>query len=270
MLLEKSHPALSLAQQADLLSISRSSIYYVPVVPLEDIRTMHAIDEVYTKRPFYGSRRIKDALADDYQIHICREHVQRLMRVLGLEAIYPKRRLSVPAPGHQIYPYLLRNLPILRPNQVWGTDITYVRLQQGFCYLTAILDWYSRYVVSWELSETMEQEFCLTALRSALGRATSEIHNSDQGAQYTGQDYTSILNAHGVAISMDGRGRCMDNIFTERLWRTVKYEDIYLKQYRTIDEVREGLTQYFPFYNEERRHQGLDGKRPAEVYFGRA
>lgn len=268
--IEKSHPALSLARQANLLSISRSSIYYVPVVPLEDIRTMHAIDEVYTKRPFYGSRRIKDVLVDNYQIHICREHVQRLMRVLGLEAIYPKRRLSVSAPGHQIYPYLLRNLPILRSNQVWGTDITYVRLQQGFCYLTAILDWYSRYVVSWELSETMEQEFCLTALRSALGRATTEIHNSDQGSQYTSEDYTAILNARGVAISMDGRGRCMDNIFTERLWRTVKYEDIYLKGYRTIDEVREGLTRYFPFYNEERRHQGLKGKRPAEVYFGRA
>lgn len=241
----------------------------MPLVPYEDIRIMHVIDELYTKRPFYGSRRIKDVLADDYQIHICREHVQRLMRQMGIAAIYPKPHLSAPARGHRIYPYLLRNLPIVHPNQVWGTDITYVRLDQGFCYLTAILDWYSRYVVSWELSETMEQEFCLTALRSALGRATTEIHNSDQGSQYTGQDYTAILDAHGVAISMDGRGRCMDNIFTERLWRTVKYEDIYLKGYRTIDEVCEGLTNYFPFYNEERRHQGLKGRRPAEVYFGR-
>lgn len=231
---------------------------------------MHAIDELYTKRPFYGSRRIKDGLADDYGIAICRERAQRLMRRLGLQAIYPKRRTSLPAPGHQIYPYLLHNLPIMRPNQVWGTDITYVRLAQGFCYLTVILDWYSRYVVAWELSKTLEQEFCLTALRSALGRATAEIHNSDQGSQYTSLDYTGILDAHGVKISMDGRGRCMDNIFTERLWRTVKYEDIFIKQYRTIDEVRDGLTKYFPFYNEVRRHQGLQGKRPAEVYFGRA
>lgn len=231
---------------------------------------MHAIDAIYTKRPFYGSRRIQDALADWHQIHICREHVQHLMRQMGLAAIYPKPHLSQPAPGHQIYPYLLRNLPIVRPNQVWGTDITYLPLAQGFCYLTVILDWYSRYVVSWELSETLEQEFCLTALCSALRRATAEIHNSDQGAQYTSTDYTSILKTHGIAISMDGRGRCLDNIFTERLWRTVKYEDIYLKQYRTIDEARAGLAEYFPFYNAERRHQGLKGNRPAEVYFGRA
>lgn len=269
-LIDKTHPALSIVRQADLLQVSRSSIYYIPTVPIEDLKIMHAIDALYTAHPFYGSRRIQEALADDYQIHICRKHVQRLMRQLGLQAIYPKRNLSIPAPGHKIYPYLLRNLPIVRPNQVWGTDITYVRLSQGFCYLTAILDWYSRYVVSWELSETLEQEFCLTALRSALNRATAEIHNSDQGAQYTAADYTSILDAHKVAISMDGRGRCLDNIFTERLWRTVKYEDIYLKQYSTIDAVREGLALYFPFYNEERRHQGLNGQRPAEVYFGRA
>lgn len=231
---------------------------------------MRAIDEVYTNRPFYGSRRIKDALADNYAISVCREHVQRLMRAMGLEAIYPKRHTSVPAQGHRIYPYLLRNLSITRPNQVWGTDITYVRLLEGFCYLSAILDWHSRYVLAWELSETMESAFCIRALRSALVSATPEMHNSDQGSQFTAEEYTAILTEHNVKISMDSRGRCMDNIFTERLWRTVKYEDIYLKQYRTIDEVQEGLSIYFPFYNDERRHQGLRGKRPAEVYWSRA
>lgn len=231
---------------------------------------MHAIDALYTAHPFYGSRRIKDALADDARIAICREHVQRLMRQMGIAAIAPKPHTSVPGPGHRVYPYLLRNLPIVRPNHVWGTDITYLRLANGFCYLTVLLDWFSRYVVSWELSETMEQEFCLVSLRSALARAMPEIHNSDQGAQYTCHDYTDILDQHGVSISMDGRGRCMDNIFTERLWRTVKYEEVYLKEYRTIDDARDGLMEYFPFYNEQRRHQGLQGRRPAEVYFGRA
>lgn len=230
---------------------------------------MHAIDEVYTSHPFYGSRRIKDALADHYAISICREHVQRLMREMGLEAIYPKHRTSVPTQGHRIYPYLLRNLPIIRPNQVWGTDITYVRLLEGFCYLAVILDWHSRYVLTWELSETMESAFCIRALRAALVSAIPDMHNSDQGSQFTAEEYTAILIAHQVKISMDSRGRCMDNIFTERLWRTVKYEDIYLKQYRTIDEVQEGLSIYFHFYNDERRHQGLRGKRPAEVYLER-
>lgn len=231
---------------------------------------MHALDELYTKRPFYGSRRMRNGLRDDYGICLGRDHVRRLMKVLGIEAIYPRKHTSTPAPGHAIYPYLLREYDIYRPNQVWGTDITYIRLAKGFCYLTALIDWYSRYVVSWELSQTMEKEFCLTALRSALTHAIPDIHNSDQGSQYTSHEYTKILEANQIAISMDGRGRCMDNIFTERLWRTVKYEDVYLKQYRTIAEARQGLGEYFPFYNEERRHQGLKGKRPAEVYFGRA
>jgi len=227
---------------------------------------MHALDALYTKRPFFGSRRMQGALKDDYEIRICREHVQRLMREMGIEAIYPHRNTSLPAPANPIYPYLLRNLPIIRPNQVWGTDITYIRLEQGFCFLTAILDWFSRAVLSWEVSEKMEVSFCATALRSALARALPEIHNSDQGAQFTAQEYTDILDSQGVAISMDGRGRCMDNIFTERLWRTVKYEDVYLKNYRTIDEAREGLSTYFTFYNEERRHQALENKTPAQVY----
>lgn len=231
---------------------------------------MHAIDHIYTAHPFLGSRRIPWALKDDYGIIANRKKVQRLMRLMGIEAVYPKPRTSAPAHAHRIYPYLLRNITIMRPNQVWGTDITYIKMREGFCYLTAILDWYSRYVLSWELSATMEPAFCATALRSALGRATAEIHNSDQGSQFTAQEYTGILDAHGVKISMDGRGRCMDNIFTERLWRTVKYEDVYLKQYRTIDEAREGLGQYFPFYNDERRHQSLRYKTPAEMYFASA
>lgn len=269
MLIEKDHPPLSISRQAQLLNISRGSIYYVPRVSAEDLAALHALDQVYTKRPFYGSRNIRYALRDDYGIFLGRDHVRRLMKVLGIEAIYPQKKTSTPAPGHQIYPYLLRGYDIYRPNQVWGTDITYIRLAKGFCYLTAILDWYSRYVVSWELSESMEKEFCLASLRSALRSATPEIHNSDQGAQFTSADYLQLLAAGNVKISMDGRGRCMDNIFTERLWRTVKYEDIYIKQYLTIDEAREGLSAYFPFYNNTRRHQGLHDRRPADVYNGR-
>lgn len=209
---------------------------------------------------------MRGALKDDYEIIICREHIQRLMRLMGIEAIYPKQHTSAPAEGHRLYPYLLRNLAITRPNQVWGTDITYLKMEHGFCYLTAILDWFSRAVLSWEVSERMSASFCTTSLRSALARAIPEIHNSDQGAQFTAQEYTGILDARGVAISMDGRGRCMDNIFTERLWRTVKYENVYLKNYRTVDEAREGLSAYFTFYNEKRRHQSLKYKTPAQVY----
>ncbi len=227
---------------------------------------MHALDTLYTDYPFFGSRRMRGALKDAYGIEICREHVQRLMRTMGIEAVYPHPRTSIPAEGHHIYPYLLRNLEITKPNQVWGTDITYIRISQGFCYLTAILDWFSRTVLSWEVSERMETSFCATSLRSALTRAVPEIHNSDQGAQFTSEEYTNILATRGVSISMDGRGRCMDNIFTERLWRTVKYEDVYLKKYRTLEEVREGLARYFTFYNLQRRHQALNNKTPAQVY----
>ena len=242
----------------------------MPHVDEEDLRVLRALDEIYTRRPFYGSRRLRDDLRDDYGIFLGRDHVRRLMKVLGIEAIYPKKNMSRPAPGHQIYPYLLRGYVIYRPNQVWGTDITYIRMEKGFCYLTAIMDWYSRYVVAWELSDTMEKEFCLTSLRSALQKAVPDIHNSDQGSQFTSADYLNLLETAQVQISMDGRGRCMDNIFTERLWRSVKQEEVYLKQYRTIDEAREGLSDYFSFYNNTRRHQGLQGRRPQEVYFGRA
>ena len=189
------------------------------------------------------------------------------MQVMGIAGICPKRNLSKADKTHEIYPYLLKGLTITKPNQVWETDITYIKMVKGFCYLTAILDWFSRYVVSWEISATMEKEFCMTSLRSALKRVSPEIHNSDQGSQFTSKEYLALLEAQKIMISMDGRGRCMDNIFTERLWKSVKYEEVYLKEYRTMEEAREGLMDYFPFYNEKRRHQGLKDKTPAEVYY---
>lgn len=267
LLIDKEHPTLSVTRQAELLAVSRSNAYYVPKGDPEELKMLRFLDQVYTKYPFYGSRRLRFALADYYQISICREHVQRLMRVLGIQAIYPKHKTTIPAPGHKIYPYLLKNVPVLHPNHVWSTDITYIPLEHGFCYLTVILDWFSRYVLSWELSETMETSFCSRALKSALGKATPEIHNSDQGSQFTSLEYTSLLETNRIKISMDGRGRCLDNIFTERLWRSVKYEDIYLKHYRTIAETFKGLGDYFHFYNEERRHQGLGYKTPEEIYY---
>ena len=259
---------LSISRQAELLGVSRSSAYYAPRVSLENIKITHALDALYTRHPFYGSRRLKFSLEDDYGIYICREHVQRLMRLMGIAAIYPKKHTSNPAPGHRIYPYLLRNLPIVRLNQVWSTDITYIPLNGSFCYLTVILDWFSRYVLAWELSETMETDFCTRALKSALTRATPEIHNSDQGSQYTSLEYTGILTTNKIQISMDGRGRYLDNIFTERLWRSVKYEDIYLKHYGTFTETYNGLCNYFPFYNDERRHQALGYQTPETMYLG--
>lgn len=252
------------------MDISRGSLYYEPVVNEEDILIMKAIDEIYTDRPFNGSRRMRFDLSDYYGIYIGRKRAQRLMRKMGIEAIYPKpRNLSRPNKAHYKYPYLLRNLAITRPNQVWGTDITYVRLESGWCYLVVFMDWYSRYVLSWRLALTLESDFCVQALKQALKINIPGISNSDQGSQFTSKDFVDVLKEANVRISMDGRGRCMDNIFTERLWRTVKYENIYLRSYRTIDEARAGLKKYFDFYNYERRHSSLDDRRPAEVYFGK-
>ena len=270
LIIDKTNPALPLSRQAELLVLSRSSIYYVPRGDPEELKLLSALDRVYTKYPFYGSRRLRLALFDEYGIWINRKCVQRLMRLLGIQALYPKHQTTIPAPGHQIYPYLLRDVPILRSNQVWSTDITYLPLEHGFCYLTVILDWFSRYVLSWELSETMETTFCARALKSALTKAVPEIHNSDRGSQFTSREYTGILETNNIQISMDGRGRCLDNIFTERLWRSVKYEDIYLKQYHTLEETFEGLGNYFSFYNERRRHQSLGYKTPEEIYFGQS
>lgn len=267
-LIVSDHADISISRQVELLGISRSSFYYAPRPDPEEIQITRAIDEIYTQRPFYGSRRMKDALSDDYAIKIGRHQTRRLMRLMGLEAIYPKKKpkTSISEQSHKKYPYLLRELPITRPNQVWGTDITYIRLEEGWAYLVAILDWYSRYVVAWEISPTLESDFCITALNAALQKENPEIFNSDQGVQFTSHDFTEILNARGIKISMDGRGRCMDNIFTERLWRTVKYENVYLKSYRNIREAREGLAEYFQFYNHKRRHQSLDNQTPADVY----
>jgi putative transposase len=269
-LIDKKNKEISTVRQSELLDISRTSIYYKQRVNQRDVDTMRLIDEIFTKCPFYGSRRIKHAL-EDQNIFICREHVQRLMKIMGLEAIYPKRRKNTSGANveHKKYPYLLNDLVIKQPNHVWGTDITYIRLEEGWAYLSAILDWFSRYVVSFELSSTLETNFCVEALNHALKQSRPDIHNSDQGVQYTSKDYTDILKANSIRISMDGRGRCMDNIFTERLWRTVKYENVYLKSYRNIHEAQRGLTEYFHFYNTERKHQSLDYRTPKDIYFNR-
>lgn len=269
LLIDRVNSDISISRQAELLGVSRASLYYEPHPDPEEVRITRAIDEIYTRRPIYGSRRMADALYDECEIHIGRHRTRRLMRLMGLEAIYPKRRpkTSESEPSHKKYLYLLRSLIITHPNHVWGTDITYLRLEEGWAYLTAILDWYSRYVVAWRVSPTLESDFCIAALRQALRENAPEIFNSDQGVQFTSNDFTNILLAREVKISMDGRGRCMDNIFTERLWRTVKYEDVYLKSYRNIAEAERGLAEYFLFYNTERRHQSLAKQTPADVYF---
>ena len=228
---------------------------------------MRAIDTVYTQYPFYGSRRITAHLRHFEHLLVNRKRVQRLMRQMGIEGIAPKHRTTEPNPDHRTYPYLLRNVLVTEPDQVWGTDITYIPLAGGHVYLVAIIDWFSRYVISWEISTSLDTVSCIVALKRALASAIPAIHNSDQGCQYTSTEYLDVLRNHPtIRISMDGRGRCMDNIFTERLWRSVKYEDVYLKQYRTIAEVRTGLAAYFTFYNHTRLHQSLDYRTPAEVY----
>jgi len=229
---------------------------------------MRRLDEQYTATPFYGVERMTACLQRDGMC-IGHNRVRRLLRLMGLEAIYPKPRLSLPGgPEHRIYPYLLRGVRIDHPNQVWSADITYIRLSQGFAYLVAILDWFSRYVLSWSLSPTLDAWFCVGALREALRTATPEMFNTDQGSQFTSGAWIEVLTKAGIAISMDGRGRAFDNIFTERLWRSVKYEDVYLKDYRLVDEARQGLDGYFGFYNTDRLHQALGYQTPAEVHFG--
>jgi putative transposase len=251
-----------------LLGLHRSSLYYIPVQEsAENLWLMRLIDEQYTRTPFYGSRRMTAWLRGaGYAVN--RKRVVRLMGEMGLEAIFPRPRLSAPGPAAKVYPYLLHGLEINGPNQVWGTDITYIPMQQGFMYLVAIMDWYSRFVLSWELSNTLDVGFCLVALEGALAVGKPHIFNSDQGVQFTSHAFTGRLEEVGVAISMDGRGRVFDNIFVERLWRTVKYEDIYLKAYGTVPELEVGLDHYWWFYNHERPHQALRYQTPAQVYFG--
>lgn len=249
-----------------MLDISRSSLYYTPVIDEEEVTLKHLIDEIYTEAPCYGSRKIKAALARrGHSVGL--ERVQQFMREMGLEAIYPKPKGSQRNPAHHVYPYLLRGVSITRPNQVWATDITYIRLLQGWMYLVAILDWFSRYVVAWAVSTTQEVGFCLEALECALSKGTPEIFNSDQGSQFTSLAFTDLLKAHEIRISMDGRGRVFDNIFTERFWRTVKYEDVYLHDYQSVREGKLGIGRYIEFYNHTRLHQALNYQTPAEVHF---
>ena len=255
-------------QQCELAGLARSTLYYKSSgESAEDLELMRRIDEQYTQTPFYGSRRMTFEL-NKQGPNVNRKRVQRLMRLMGLEAIYPKPRLSTPTPGHRIYPYLLRGVKIERPNQVWSTDITYIRLRGGFVYLVAVIDWYSRYVLSWEVSVTLDTSFCVSALDWALNDAAPEIFNSDQGAQFTSDEFTSRLKDRGIQISMDGRGRALDNVFVERLWRSVKWEEVYLKDYSDVPDAIRNLSRYFRFYNHERPHQALNNQTPAAVYFG--
>ena len=276
--IDPNHSNLTISRQADLFGLSRRSYYYQPVVSeAEEARLklhLNAVDEIYTARPYYGTRRMQYELEKTYGIVIGRERIRHLMQRLGLEAIYPKPNTSKPAPGHEVYPYLLRGITAGYPNHVWGTDITYIRTAEGFVYLVAFLDWYSRYVVSWELSDSLENSFVLTAQREALqfvddcGLPLPDICNSDQGSHFTSEAYIGLLEQDGIQVSMDGRGRCLDNIFTERLWRSVKYENVFLSSYQNIQEAQAGLSEYLQFYNHTRPHQSLDNQTPAAVYFG--
>jgi putative transposase len=265
-LIEPGYSTLSVARQCALVGLPRSSWYYEPVGRSALTQELlDRLDEQYTRTPFYGVRRMTAWLRGaGYPVNPKR--VRRLLRLLGLEALYPKPRTSVPAPGHRIYPYLLRGVPITQTDQVWSSDITYIRLAQGWVYLVAILDWYSRYILAWEVSNTLDTAFCVAALDRALARGRPTIFNTDQGSQFTSQEFTGRLLAADVRISMDGRGRALDNVFVERLWRTVKYEEVYLKSYETVPVAICSLGAYFRFYNEERLHQALGYRPPAAVY----
>lgn len=266
-LVEKDNDAITVKRQCELLDIPRSTLYYHPVgVSEEDKRVMDIIDTVYTEHPFYGNRRIKEELNQTYHIDIGREKVRTFMHIMGIQALYPKKNLSPGNAQHAIYPYLLRNLAIEKPNQVWSTDITYIPLREGFAYLIAVIDWYSRYVISWKVSNTLEMDFCLECLEDALKTGTPDIFNTDQGSHFTSPRFTGILEANGIRISMDGRGRYLDNIFIERLWRSVKQENIYLSSYVNVLETRLGLQEYFSFYNTKRRHQSLEYRTPQELF----
>ncbi len=258
---------IPVVRQCELLDLSRSSFYYSPAGEDEEsLLLMRMIDEEFTRHPFYGVRRMRAWLRRQ-GFEVNRKRVSRLMRRMGLVAIYPKPRLSSGGPDHKVYPYLISGITVDRPDQVWAADITYIRLAHGFVYLVAIMDWHSRYVVAWELSTTLDRGFCLEALGTALRRAKPGIFNTDQGPQFTSEAFTGALESVGIRVSMDGRGRVSDNIFLERLWRSVKYEEVYLHEYRTVADARGHLAAYFRFYNEERPHETLDYRTPHEVYF---
>ena len=268
MLIDTIQIQIPIVRQCDLINLARSSWYYQSCRDNSyNELLMELMDKQYTRRPFYGIVQMTNWLHSvGHQVN--HKRVKRLMNQMGIQAIYPKRKTSVPNPEHKVFSYLLRNLPITYPNQVWATDITYIRMHPGWLYLVAIMDWYSRYVISWELSNTIDTHFCLEALEQALRKNKPDIFNSDQGAQFTSNDFTARLESSGIRISMDGRGRVFDNIFVERLWRTVKYEEVYLHDYQSVGEARKQLRDYFKFYNEERFHKSLGQKTPDEIYFG--
>lgn len=266
-MVQPEHETLSVRKQCELLGLARSGLYYRPVeADAEELNLMRRIDELYTARPFLGSRGMVSALERKGQ-HVNRKRIQRLMRVMGLQGMVPGPHTSRPHPEHPVYPYLLRNLEIVRPDQVWATDITYIPLEYGWGYLVAIMDWYSRAVLAWRLSNTLSTDFCVEAIEEALRHhGPPEIFNSDQGAQFTDADFVAVLNARDIRISMDGKGRCLDNVFVERLWRSLKYEEVYLTAYANAREARAGIGWWMHYYDFERGHQSLADQTPMEVY----
>lgn len=266
-LIEADHAELSVRRQCELLGLSRASYYYEAATETpENLHLMRVMDEQYLQTPFYGYLRMTAHLRRT-GLPVNPKRIRRLMRLMGLVALYPKPKTTVPNPDHRVYPYLLRGLTIVRPNQVWSADITYLPMLQGFMYLVAVIDWYSRYVLAWQLSNTLDGAFCRMALHDALTQGTPDIFNTDQGAQFTAHAFTSAVEAAGSRMSMDGKGRALDNIFIERLWRSVKYEDVYLQDYATVPFLDAGLHHYFTFYNTQRPHQNLNYRTPAEVHF---
>ena len=260
--------ALPLARQAEALGISRGSVYYAPrPVSASDLALMRRMDELHLDYPFAGSRMLRDLLVAE-GFPVGRLHVATLMRRMGIEALYRKPNTSKPAPGHTVYPYLLRKLPVTRPNQVWAMDITYIPMARGFVYLAAVVDWFSRRVLAWRLSITLEAAFCIEAVEEALAHyGRPEIFNTDQGSQFTSHDFTSVLSKNSIAISMDGKGAWRDNVFVERLWRSIKYEEVYLRAYDSVSEARASIGRYLTFYNGQRPHSSLDRKTPDQAYF---
>ncbi len=267
-MIEPGHTEIPIYRQCDLLELSRAGYYYQPQgESLLNLHLMNVIDEQYTRMPYYGVAKMTAWLIrQSYEVNSKR--VRRLMRLMGLEAIYPKRNLSISSPEHKKYPYLLRDVLVERPDQVWSTDITYIKMAQGFVYLVAVMDWYSRYVLAWRLSNTLDTQFCLDALEGALAISQPDIFNTDQGSQFTSTEFTGRLLQSEIKISMDGRGRAFDNIFVERLWRSVKYEEVYVHNYESVKDARENLATYFRLYNRERLHESLGYQTPHEVYFG--
>jgi putative transposase len=270
-MIDPSYPHLSIRQQCQLLSLNRSSLYYAPKIEQlrpEQLDLLKLVDETYTRYPFFGTRQTVNYLKNKGYETLTRYQVRWAYERLGLRSLAPGPHTSKPHPEHKIYPYLLRNLKIKAPNQVWSTDITYIRLRKGFVYLMAVIDWFSRFVLDWELSISLEADFCIETLQRLLENDRCEIFNTDQGAQFTSKGFTSLLEENGIKISMDGKGRALDNIFVERLWRSVKYECVYLMDWETVGDAKSDLADYFQFYNHERPHQALSGNTPSSIHFG--